>query len=93
MLIWENHYPLAGGLLKTADVSGDILEKEIIVVEGKKKVLEIIDEIADNKINAKFVDILFCEGCISGPAIDSDLNYYSRREKVINYIDEKDSCY
>jgi iron only hydrogenase large subunit-like protein len=71
-------YPLAGGLLKTAEISGDILEKEIIVVEGKMKVLEILDEIAEDKINAKFVDILFCEGCISGPAIDSDLNYYSR---------------
>jgi nitrogen-specific signal transduction histidine kinase len=82
-------FPLAGGLLKTANVSDDILEKEIIVVEGKKKVLEIIEEISENKINAKFVDILFCEGCISGPAIDSDLNYYSRREKVISYIDKK----
>lgn len=82
-------YPLAGGLLKTTDVNDDILEKDIIVVEGKKKVLEIIDEIANNHINAKFTDILFCEGCISGPAIDTELNYYARREKVINYIDEK----
>ncbi|HSP87254.1 MAG TPA: [Fe-Fe] hydrogenase large subunit C-terminal domain-containing protein, partial [Ignavibacteriaceae bacterium] len=82
-------YSLAGGLLKTIDHSGDILEKEIIVVEGKKKVIEVIDEISHGHINAKFVDILFCEGCISGPAIDSDLNYYSRRERVINYIDEK----
>ncbi|MCU0343774.1 MAG: ATP-binding protein [Ignavibacterium sp.] len=82
-------YPLAGGLIKTIDVSGDILEKDIIVVEGKKKVLEIIDEIANNHINAKFTDILFCEGCISGPAIDTKLNYYARREKVINYIDVK----
>ncbi len=82
-------YPLAGGLIKTIDVSGDILEKDIIVVEGKKKVLEIIEEIANNHINAKFTDILFCEGCISGPAIDTALNYYARREKVINYIDEK----
>jgi signal transduction histidine kinase len=49
----------------------------------------LIDEISDNNIKAKFVDILFCEGCISGPAIDSDLNYYSRREKVINFIEEK----
>ena len=81
-------YPLAGGLIKTIDVSGDILEKDIIVVEGKKKVLEIIEEIANNHINAKFTDILFCEGCISGPAIDTKLNYYARREKVINYIDE-----
>jgi iron only hydrogenase large subunit-like protein len=82
-------YPLAGGMLKTANISGDILEKEIIVVEGKQKVTEIINEIAENNITAKFVDILFCEGCISGPAIDSNLNYYSRREKVINYIEKK----
>ncbi|WP_337872223.1 [Fe-Fe] hydrogenase large subunit C-terminal domain-containing protein [Ignavibacterium sp.] len=82
-------YPLAGGLLKTTDISDDILEKDIIVVEGKKKVLEIIQEIANNNINAKFTDILFCEGCISGPAIDTTLNYYSRREKVIDFISEK----
>lgn len=82
-------YPLAGGLLKTTDVNDDVLEKDIIVVEGKKKVLEIIEEIAHNNINAKFTDILFCEGCISGPAVDTTLNYYSRREKVIDYIQEK----
>jgi two-component system, NtrC family, sensor kinase len=82
-------YPLAGGLLKSADISGDILEKEIIVVEGKTKVEEILNELLHNKINAKFIDILFCEGCISGPAIDSNLNYYSRREKVIDYIEWK----
>lgn len=82
-------YPLAGGLLKSADISGDILEKEIIVVEGKTKVEEILNELLHNKINAKFIDILFCEGCISGPAIDSKLNYYSRRAKVIDYIEWK----
>ena len=82
-------YPLAGGLLKSADISGDILEKEIIVVEGKNKVEEILNELLHNKINAKFIDILFCEGCISGPAIDSKLNYYSRRAKVIDYIEWK----
>ncbi len=82
-------YPLAGGLLKTTDVNDDVLEKDIIVVEGKKNVLEIIEEISNNHINAKFTDILFCEGCISGPAIDTKLNYYARREKIIDYIEEK----
>lgn len=33
-------YPLAGGLLKTTDINDDILEKDIIVVEGKKKFLK-----------------------------------------------------
>lgn len=79
-------FPLAGGLLKSTDLPGDVLDDEIIVVEGRKKVLEIIDEIADHNINARFVDILFCEGCISGPAVDSNLNYYSKREKVIEFI-------
>ncbi len=80
-------YPLTGGLLKTTDTHGDILEKEIIVVEGKDKVEEILNEISGRKIRSKFVDILFCEGCINGPAIDSELNYYSRREKVISFIE------
>lgn len=81
-------FPLAGGLLKTAGISSDILRTETIIVEGVSNVKEIIQDISDKKINAKFVDILFCEGCINGPALDSDLNLYSRREKVIEYIDE-----
>jgi iron only hydrogenase large subunit-like protein/nitrogen-specific signal transduction histidine kinase len=82
-------FPLAGGLIKTADIPDDILEKEVIVVEGRAEVEEILNELVEGKINAKFIDILFCQGCIKGPAIDSNLNYYSRREKVINYINEK----
>jgi len=85
-------FPLTGGLIKTARIDSDILAKEVIVVEGKDKVAEIINDIAQNKIKSKFIDILFCEGCISGPAIDSELNYYSRREKVIDYIDKTISC-
>lgn len=81
-------FPLVGGLLKTANISEDVLQKDIIVVEGRTKVKEILDEISAGKLKSKFVDILFCEGCINGPAIDSDLNFYSRREKVVNYINE-----
>ncbi len=80
-------YALPGGLLKTADIPADILAKEIIIVEGKDKVVQVINDIAEERIKSKFVDILFCEGCISGPAIDNNLNYYSRREKVIEYVE------
>lgn len=81
-------FPLVGGLLKTANISSDILEKEVIIVDGKDKVKQIIRDIADNKIQSKFIDILFCEGCINGPAIESNLNYFSKREKVIEYIEK-----
>ncbi len=82
-------FPLPGGLLKSAGIPNDILEKEIIVVEGKDKVTDIINDIKSENIKAKFVDMLFCEGCISGPAIDSNLNYYAKRNKVIHYVYEK----
>lgn len=79
-------FPLAGGLLKTANKDHDLLTKDVIVVEGKEKTCSIIEDIAEGKIKNKFVDILFCEGCISGPAIDSELNYYTKHEKVVDYI-------
>lgn len=81
-------FPLTGGLLKTAGISGNILEKDVIIVDGKERVEEIIQDVAENKIKNKFIDILFCEGCINGPAIDSKLNYYSKREKVIEYLEK-----
>ncbi|MBN1300306.1 MAG: GHKL domain-containing protein [Melioribacteraceae bacterium] len=84
-------YAISGGLLKTAGIESNILEKDLIIVEGKSKVKEIIDDIADGKIKSKFIDILFCEGCINGPAIDSDLNHYARREKVIEFIEKNQS--
>ncbi|MCB0752816.1 MAG: histidine kinase, partial [Ignavibacteriae bacterium] len=81
-------YALSGGLLKTANFDSDVLEKKVIVVDGKQKVEELIQDISEGKIKSKFIDILFCEGCISGPAIESNMNYYARREKVIEYIEE-----
>ena len=84
-------FPIAGGLLRTIGLSEELLAKERIVVEGKKQVEQIIKDVFENKIQNKFIDILFCEGCINGPAIDSNLNYYSKREKVIDYIKEASS--
>jgi nitrogen-specific signal transduction histidine kinase len=82
-------FSLSGGLLKTADVANDILQRETIIVDGKNKVIELMNEINEGKIKSKFIDILFCEGCINGPAIDTDLSYYSRQEKVVNYVHDK----
>lgn len=81
-------FPLTGGLLKTADIPSDVLARNVIVVDGKDKVKHIIQDISEKKIKSKFIDILFCEGCINGPCIESDMNLYSRREKVIEFIDK-----
>ena len=79
-------FPISGGLLKTADLEADILENDIIVTEGKGRTLEIIKRIEEGKVEAKFLDILFCEGSISGPVMDNDLSVFIRKDIIANYV-------
>lgn len=79
-------YPVSGGLLKSAGIGSDVMDAEVVIVEGRQRCLNILNEIAQNKVNSKLIDILFCEGCINGPGMTSPLNYYERRECIINWV-------
>lgn len=79
-------FPISGGLLKSADMQSDILNNRIIVTEGKDRILEIINRLKEEIIEAKFLDLLFCEGCIDGPAMDNDLSVFVRKEIITNYV-------
>jgi iron only hydrogenase large subunit-like protein/nitrogen-specific signal transduction histidine kinase len=89
LALYGKAFPLSGGLLKSSSINGDILSDSIITVEGKDKNIQIIEEISSGNIKSKFIDILFCEGCISGPGMHTELSYYGKREKVLRYIEEK----
>jgi signal transduction histidine kinase/iron only hydrogenase large subunit-like protein len=80
-------YPVSGGLLRSAGLPYDIMNNEVIVTEGKGRVLRLLDSIQKGEITAKLVDILFCEGCINGPFIDSSLNYFMRKQRIVTYTD------
>ena len=79
-------FPLPGGLLKTAALQADLLETDIVVTEGKDKVLHLIKEIGDNHIAASFLDLLFCEGCIDGPVMESERGLFARRQAVADHV-------
>ncbi|HEX2987523.1 MAG TPA: [Fe-Fe] hydrogenase large subunit C-terminal domain-containing protein [Chloroflexota bacterium] len=79
-------YPLQGGLLRTAAMKSDVLESDIVVIEGKDNVLRVLREMADGKLAVRFLDILFCEGCIDGPVIESDHGLFARRQLVSHYV-------
>ena len=85
-------FPVSGGLLKTALLSGDILENEILVTEGRDNVLEILKALrAENAtLEVRFLDILFCEGCIAGPVIGDGHSTFARKEMVARYV--RQSC-
>jgi signal transduction histidine kinase/iron only hydrogenase large subunit-like protein len=81
-------YPVPGGLVRSAGLNYDILDNSIIFTEGKRNVLKLLEYMKHGEIRAKLVDMLFCEGCIKGPAIGNELNYFSRKQKVVEFAEE-----
>jgi signal transduction histidine kinase len=85
-------FPVSGGLLKTAALQADVTDNDILVVEGKDRVLEVLHELAEGKLAARFIDMLFCEGCVNGPRMENDLSFFARKEKVAHYVQEACAC-
>jgi len=82
-------FPISGGLLKTAGLSTDILENDIVITEGKDRVLAALKELAEGRGDAHFFDVLFCEGCINGPKMLNDLSVFARQQILARHINEQ----
>lgn len=81
-------FPVTGGLLRTASFKIDPLNWEVMTVEGRDNCIDVLEGLASGKIQAKFVDILFCEGCINGPMLKSEENRFERQQLVAKYTRE-----
>jgi len=77
-------FPVSGGLLKNLGPELEITP-ELSVIEGKDDCLEVFQSISDGLIEPRFLDILFCKGCIDGPEVASELDLLSRRTVVMEY--------
>ena len=80
-------YPVSGGLLRSAGLPFDLMNNEVVVTEGKQRVLKLLESLKNQEVKASLVDILFCEGCISGPFTDTSVNFFTRKQKVVAYTD------
>lgn len=81
-------YPISGGLLRSASKNSDPLEYEILTIEGQENCMHFFNAINKDKSMVKFVDILFCDGCISGPMLKSNLNKLERQKLIVQYTKE-----
>jgi hypothetical protein len=76
------------GLLQCGH-EGGYHRNQILVTEGKEACTQILNELLEGAIEARFLDLLFCEGCINGPAFPKELSVFSRKELVANYVQER----
>jgi signal transduction histidine kinase/ferredoxin len=87
-------YPVTGGLLKSADIANDVLESPVLVAEGADRVMELLDVLGrlvreGRPVRTRLFDLLFCDGCIAGPAMPNDLSFYERKKYVVAYLDRE----
>lgn len=82
-------FPVPGGLLRSASLKEDICRNRILVTEGKEACTQILHELLEGAVEARFLDLLFCEGCINGPAFPNELSVFARKELVANYVQER----
>lgn len=76
---------VAGGLLRMAGVDSDTIQNGAILAEGREQVTETLEGVAQGNINARFVELFFCKGCINGPMIGNELSSFRRKELLIDY--------
>lgn len=77
-------FPLAGGQLKTGQMSSDTLAASTISVCGCEQIEEALRLAGSSEL--QLVEPLFCQhGCINGPGIRNDDNILERRMRVLAY--------
>jgi two-component system, NtrC family, sensor kinase len=81
--------PISGGLLRAAGIDADILQNGVMVTEGRDRVIPALRELAEGRSRARVLDVLFCEGCINGPAMTNALGPFARKEMLADHVNDR----
>ncbi len=82
-------FPVAGGALRTARLSTDLLALEVSAVSGFEDIRDALNELAGGD-GGGLLEPLFCrQGCINGPAMPEDKGVFARRKDVLDLAAER----
>ncbi len=82
-------YPIRNGFLQTADIDENLLTGEVAAVEGKKEMLETIDEFEANvNIIHKHIHVTYGNS-LAGPGISGRGNKLFKEHLVIKYANKR----
>lgn len=77
--------PVIGGLNRSMGASFDVLVDDISVAYGRRRVIGALSQLAEGHLQAKFFDLVYCDGCVDGPFVHRDLSVLGRRQIVARY--------
>lgn len=82
-------FPVARGLLQTAEINDDAVTGKIIAAEGRIDFQSALKEMEAGLIQNQHMELLCCEGCIMGPGLSKNGRQYNRRALVSSYAGKK----
>lgn len=82
-------FPVARGLLQTANINDDAVTGNIIAAEGRTDFQNALKEFETGLVTNQHMELLCCEGCIMGPGLSKSGKQYNRRLLVGNYASAK----
>ncbi|HOD75159.1 MAG TPA: [Fe-Fe] hydrogenase large subunit C-terminal domain-containing protein, partial [Syntrophorhabdaceae bacterium] len=77
--------PVIGGLNRSLGHSFDVLVGETSVAYGRRRVMAALNQLAKGAIQARFFDLVFCDGCVDGSFVERELSVVGRRQIVSRY--------
>jgi len=82
-------FPVIGGLYRSMGESFDVLTDEISVTGGRVRSLRALNQLVAGHIDAKFLELAFCEGCVDGPFADREIFVLGRRQIVARFTKQE----
>jgi iron only hydrogenase large subunit-like protein/nitrogen-specific signal transduction histidine kinase len=79
-------FPISGGMVQAAGLDEDLVDAEILSVQGGHDFVEAFKEFETGSLNVRLLEPLACRGCIMGPGMSPDTPFYARRERVSTYV-------
>jgi len=76
-----------GGLSRSMGVNFDVLVDDVSVTYGRKRAIGALNQLAAGEIRARFLDLQYCDGCVDGPFVESELSGVSRRQVIARYTE------
>lgn len=82
-------FPVGGGLFQTADIREDIVQGDVISVEGGSNFVDAFKEFETGDLQVKLLEVLACDGCIMGPGISNAKPRFNRQSKVSQFVRQR----
>jgi len=86
-------YPVAGGLVQVSELPSGVDQNAVYQVGGRAEFIDLVDKLKQrislddmDTLETRFFDVLFCQGCIEGPAMPEKESLVRRKERIVDFL-------